>query len=99
MDDAQVRLIAEQLGRLADQLNSRMLAIEKELQHHSELDRERADGIKLQLEALRKVSEDHETRKRAATEGVTTFKVWSSLGGFSSIFSVASVIRTLFVIR
>ncbi len=97
MDDTQVRLIAEQIGRIADQLNARMAAIEVELKHYRELEVERVDGIRLQLDGLRKMSEDHETRLRAVSEGVTQFKLLSSLGGFSSIFSVASVVRTLFI--
>ena len=97
MDDAQARLLAEQLGRLSDVLNSRMQAIETELRHHRELEQEQVQGIRAQLAGLQKVADDHETRLRAANEGVLTFKVWSSLGGFSSVVSLLSVVKSLFI--
>ncbi len=97
MDDVQARLIAEQIGRIADQLNARMAAIEVELKHSRELEQEQVSGIRASLADLRKVTDDHETRLRAVTEGVTQFKVWSGLGGFSSIFSILSVVKSLFI--
>ncbi len=97
MEDTQARLIAEQIGRIADQLNARMAAIEAELRHYRELEQEQVAGIRTQLSDLRKVTDDHETRLRAASEGVTQFKVWSGLGGFSSIFSILSVVKSLFI--
>ncbi len=97
MDDAQARLLAEQIGRMADGLGARMAAIEKELQHHRELEQEQVAGIRSALADLRRVAEDHETRLRAANEGVLTFKVWSSLGGFSSLVSLAAMVKSLFI--
>ncbi len=97
MDDAQARLLAEQLGRLADSLNARMAAIEVELRHHRELEQEQVSGFRSQLAGLQKVADDHETRLRAANEGVLTFKVWSSLGGFSSLVSLIAMVKSLFV--
>ncbi len=97
MDEAQARLLVEQLGRLSDTLNARMAAIEVELRHHRELEQEQVSGIRSALSDLRKVTDDHETRLRAANEGVLTFKVWSSLGGFSSLVSLVAMVKALFV--
>ncbi len=97
MESAEARLLAEQLGRLSDALNSRMAAIETELRHHRELEQEQVAGIRSALADLRRTADDHETRLRAANEGVLTFKVWSSLGGFSSLVSLLSVVKSLFI--
>jgi len=43
---------------------------------------------------LEEASKDHEARLRAATEGVTQFKVWSGLAaGGSSIMAIIAFIR------
>ncbi len=94
MDEGQAKLIAEQLGRLADQLNSRMAAIEESLRHHSELDGEKVRAIREDIASLRKVADDHEGRLRSA-DGVTTFKTWSGLAsGGSSIMAIVAFIKS-----
>lgn len=90
MDDAQAKLIAEQLGRMQDSINARLNAIEERLRHHTELDAERIASIRANLAGLQKTVEsnkadlqktvdDHEARLRSNTDGVTTFKTWSGL--------------------
>ncbi len=97
MESAEARLLAEQLGRLSDALNSRMAAIETELRHHRELEQEQVAGIRSARADVRRTADDHETRLRAANEGVLTFKVWSSLGGFSSVVSLVAMVKSLFI--
>jgi hypothetical protein len=97
MDSAEVKLLTEQLGRMVDSINARLNTIEVELKHQQELDTEKINAIRKDLTALNKITDDHETRLRSATDGVTQFKVWSGLGGFSSIFSILSVVKSLFI--
>lgn len=53
--------------------------------------------INTRLERLEKVSDDHETRLRLATDGVTQFKVWSGLAaGGSGIVSLIALLRAFF---
>lgn len=97
MDDAQAKLIAEQLGRMRDSINARLDAIEERIKHHTELDGERVRSVREELAALRRITEDHEGRLRSATDGVTTFKTWAGLAsGGSSIFSVIALIKSFF---
>jgi hypothetical protein len=50
--------------------------------------------INTRLDRLEKESDDHEQRLRAATDGVTQFKVWSGLAaGGSGIVSLIAFLR------
>ncbi len=95
MDDAQARLIAEQLGRLSDSLNSRMAAIEESIKHHTELDTEKIQSIRDILADIKDQVKDHEQRIRTATDGVTSFRVWTGLSsGGSGLMSVIALIKS-----
>ncbi len=95
MESAEARLIAEQLGRMQDAFKGRMDALEEQLRHHTELDAERASAIKETLADLKEQVKDHEQRIRAATDGVTSFRVWSGLAaGGSGIVSVIAFIKS-----
>ncbi|NMB93252.1 MAG: hypothetical protein GYA26_03450 [Flexilinea flocculi] len=49
------------------------------------------------VEALEKQSLDHETRLRDATNGVTQFRLWSTLSNSgSALLSVTALIRSFF---
>jgi hypothetical protein len=95
MDSAEAKLISEQLGRIADQLTSRINQLDERLKHQAALDGERVTAIRSELADLRESSKDHEARIRLATDGVTQFKVWSGLGsGFSGMVSIAAFIKS-----
>lgn len=106
MEEAQAKLIAEQLGRMQDMFKARLDAIEERLKHHTDLDQERTAAIRADLADLkstvekndasvRKITDDHEQRLRSATDGVTTFKTWSGLAsGGSSIMAIVAFIKS-----
>jgi hypothetical protein len=89
MDD-KAALIAEQMAHTLDLLKAEIDGLRTRLEHNDELARRRLDG-------LEKTAADQETRLRAASDGVTQFKVISSLAsGGSSILSVAAMVKAFF---
>lgn len=98
MDSTEARLLAEQLGRMVDSINARMNALEERQKHHSELDAEKYAAIRADLSELKDQGHDHELRLRAATDGVTSFRVWSGLAaGGSSIVSIIALVKGFFL--
>lgn len=97
MGDDQAAVISEQLGRLKDNIESRFQKIESLINHQNELSEERLRALRLEVGDLRRAKEDHETRIRAATEGVTQFKMYSGLAnGGSTILSIVALIKSFF---
>ncbi len=89
MDTDQGELAAERLQRAVDLITARMERIEAEAAHRSEV-------VELRLTALESARDDHETRLRAAADGVTQLKVWSGLAsGGSTLLAALAFIRTL----
>jgi len=98
-------LIAEQLRHTIDLLRAeskeRELALESEIALLKAELRRVEDGQKHLVEMtdtrvrrLEGQTEDHENRIRAATDGVTQFKVWSGLiSGGSSLVSVVALVK------
>ena len=85
--DPQARLLAEQLRRAVDRLHAELKTLEVEQRHFSELTQQR-------LLALEDVRDDHETRLRSVSEGVTQFKVWSGLSnGGTWLVSLLALLR------
>jgi hypothetical protein len=86
-ENSEAELIAEQLRHTIDLLRAEIAALRQSQEHDREMSGHR-------LRALEEQSRDHETRLRAATDGVTQFKVWSGLAtGGSWIVSVFALIR------
>lgn len=97
VEDAQAKLLTEQLGRMQDMILSRLKAIEERLEFHTKLDGEKHAALEVLLKDVKTDVDDHEQRIRAATEGVTTFKVWSGLAaGGSSLVAIVSLIKSFF---
>lgn len=91
MDETQVNLIAEQLKGAITVLKAEIAKTNTEVMHQKEF----TDHRLKQLEAN---VADHESRIRAATDGVTQFKVFSGLAtGGSWIVSAFALMRTWFV--
>jgi hypothetical protein len=87
-DDPQAALIAGQLRHMVELLKRDNAALEKELKHQKEL-------YTFRIESLERQAADFETRIRAATEGVTAFKVLAGLGGLTGIGGgIASIARS-----
>lgn len=94
MDEDQVNLVTEQLGRLADRVNSRIEALEEKIGHHSDLDGERIDGLKAQLVELKQVVEDHEQRIRDVSKQTTQNTVVLGLASGGSVAaSLAALLK------
>lgn len=90
MDETQVALIAEQLRHAISLLQAQINTQEAELGHLRELCDQR-------LAALERQAGDHETRLRAATDGVTQFKMWSGLASAGSgLVSLIALVKAFF---
>ena len=88
--DFQDVLIGEQIKHMVDVMDAKLDRIELNQDHLKEL-------IEHRLKYLEKQAEDHETRIRVVTEGVTQNKVKSGLtSAGSGILSIFSVISTEF---
>ena len=86
--DYQDVLIGEQLKHMVDVMDAKLDRIELNQEHLKEL-------IENRLKYLEKQGDDHETRIRAATEGVTQFKVRSGLtSAGSGILSVMALLKS-----
>jgi hypothetical protein len=79
MDDPQFQLIAEQLGRLKDNIESRFQRLEENASHEKELTAERFQAVKTAAEINSKAIEDHETRLRCVSDAVTELKTSHSI--------------------
>ena len=89
MED-QVILFGEQFRHMVDVMDAKLDRIELNQEHLKEL-------IEHRLNYLEKQGEDHEMRIRAATDGVTQFKVRSGLtSAGSGILSIMAMVKSFF---
>jgi len=89
MED-QVILFGEQFRHMVDVMDAKLDRIELNQEHLKEL-------IEHRLNYLEKQGEDHEARIRAATEGVTQFKVRSGFtSAGSGILSIMAMVKSFF---
>ena len=90
MTDVEYKLIAEQLRHTIDLLRAEISTLRTTIDHDRKF-------ISHRLDTLEGIYEDHETRIRSATAGVTQFKVWSGLAsGGSSLMSLVALIKAFF---
>jgi hypothetical protein len=88
MDDTQAKLVAEQMKHALSLMRADIDAARARLEHNREMAERR-------LAALEKCADDHEARIRAATDGVTQFKMWSSLvSGGSMLAAITALLRS-----
>ena len=101
-------VLAEKLLHTIDLLRAEMHTGQQDQTH--ELDMLRAELTRLRdavlsqkefvdhrIGQLEHRTDDHESRIRSATDGVTQFKVWSGLAaGGSGLVSLAALLRSLF---
>jgi len=80
MDDPQFQLIAEQLGRLKDNIESRFQQIESSASHEKELTTEKLLAVTTAAEINTKALVDHEARLRSVTDSLTGLQSAHSLG-------------------
>jgi hypothetical protein len=68
----------------------------EQLIHTLDMVRSEIKMLNHRLDALEKLAVDHESRLRAATDGVTQFKVWSGLAaGGSGLMSLVALAQAL----
>jgi hypothetical protein len=79
MEDLQAQLLHEQFQRLKDSLESRFQRIEKELHHHQELEAEKLQQIRSDLQNSRRLMDDHEQRIRTVDDSVISTKTTTTL--------------------
>ena len=97
MGEDQAAVISEQLGRLEDNIESRFQKIEAMINHQNQISEERMRALRTEVGDLKKAKEDHETRIRSATEGVTQFKMYSGLAnGGSGLLSIIALVKSFF---
>ena len=87
MDEKTAALLTEQLRHANHLLASQVKTLEARLVHTQALNDQRLAMLESQIR-------DHETRLRAATEGVTQFKLFAGLAsGSSSLMSLAAILK------
>lgn len=87
MEDRSSALLTEQLRHANNLMQARINALEARLTHQQAMNHQR-------LAILEEQVRDHETRIRAATEGVTQFKLFSGLAsGGSGLMSLVAILK------
>jgi hypothetical protein len=90
MNDEQAALAAEQIRHALDLLKADLEALHARQDHDRNMNAHR-------LSTLETLAQDHELRIRAASEGVTQFKMWAGFAtGGSGIVSLIALIRAFF---
>ncbi len=79
MDDYQGQLLTEQFNRLKDSIESRFRRIEEELKHHGELESEKLNHIRSQIQTMNKHLDDHENRIRIVDDAVVSGKTGATI--------------------
>ena len=87
-EDAQDRLIAEQLGHTLDLIKAEINAIQSDQAHQAEIS-------DLRLKTLESQATDFEKRLRELTESATQFKFLVSLAVGGGLLSLIELIRSL----
>lgn len=87
MEDKATALLTEQLRHANNLMQARINTLEARLAHQQAMNHQR-------LAVLEEQIRDHETRIRAATEGVTQFKLFSGLAsGGSGLISLVAILK------
>jgi primosomal protein N'' len=87
-DEAQNRLIAEQLGHTLDLIKAELAATRVEQEHLTEMST-------LRLKTLEAQAQDFEKRIRDLTESATQFKLLVSLAVGGGMLSLIELVRSL----
>lgn len=87
MQDKTEALLTEQLRHATALLQAQVKTLEARLAHQQAMNHQRLAILEDQIR-------DHETRIRAATEGVTQFKLFSGLAsGGSGLMSLVAILK------
>lgn len=105
MEEEELGVVGEKLGRLADRVNGRLDAIEAslcariqmleaELAAYKLLENERSSNLKENVADLKKVADDHESRIRTIGEATTKNQVVLGLAsGGSGLVSIIALLK------
>ncbi len=88
LDEAQNRIIAEQLGHTLDLIKSELASTRAEQEHSTEISTMRLDTLEHQ-------TADFEKRLRELTESATQFKLLVSLALGGGLLSLLELVRVL----
>jgi hypothetical protein len=87
MEDKTTALLTEQLRHASNLMGAQIQSLEAKLVHQSAMSHQRLTMLEEQIR-------DHETRLRAATEGVTQFKIFFGLAsGGSGLMSLVAILK------
>lgn len=87
LEDKSVALLTEQLRHANNLMQAQIKTLETRLAHQQAMNHQR-------LAILEEQVRDHETRIRAATEGVIQFKLFSGLAsGGSGLMSLVAILK------
>lgn len=94
MDDIQAQLLTEQFLRLKDSIESRLNYITAELDHHKKLEAERLNLINNQIQNIREITMDQETRIRKIDDAVISNKTTTTIfqAGQAALTLIAAAI-------
>lgn len=94
MDNLQAKLLTSQFHHFKDSIESRFQRIEKELQHHEELENQKIKAIWSNLEGIKKDMQDHENRIRKIDDLVITNKTTTTIfqAGQAALSLIAAAI-------
>jgi hypothetical protein len=88
MDENQAALISAQMKHALDLIKGDLEMIQTKLDHQAEMNSHRLKELEIRCD-------DHETRLRTVSEGVTTFKVWTGLAsGSAGLTALAALFKS-----
>ena len=87
MDDRETALLSEQIKHALDLIKADLESLQVQMNHQDEMGSHR-------LKKLEETANDHETRLRAVSDGVTQFKVWTGLvSGSAGLAALTALLK------
>jgi hypothetical protein len=94
METAEAQLIAEQLNRLRDNIDARLKRLEATIDHFQTLEVEKLNAIKTEINQLKAITNDHESRIRVVDDSVISLKTFATIAqaGQAALTLIAAAI-------
>jgi protein subunit release factor B len=94
MDKTQSQLIAEQLSHIRSNIQHRLVAIESQIAHASELHEEQNKSINQAITQIRVILNDHEQRIRTNAASAARSNAWQSIiSAVTTAIAIAALIK------
>lgn len=90
MNDTRIELVSEQLRHAVSLLKAELATLRENQSYTLQL-------LNQRISQLERRADDQEMRLRAATDGVTSFKVWSGLASGSSFIAAIGALLKSFL--